>query len=98
MDRGYLVSASSLQIDGSPIKLVDEAEHVGVICSTGGNLPHLLQRFSSHKCALHSVLHAGLSRGHRGNPAASIRVERMYGVLVLLSGTASLVLKQVLKY
>ena len=37
----------------------------------------------------------GLSRGRRGNPAASLRVEKMYGVPVLLSGTASLVLKQV---
>ena len=60
----------------------------------GGNLPHLLNRFSSHNKAIHSVLHAGLARGHRGNPAASLRVEKLYGVPVLLSGTASLVLKQ----
>ena len=30
----------------------------------------------------------------RGNPAASLKVEKLYGVPVLLSGTASLVLKQ----
>ena len=94
IDKEYLLSTSSLQIDGIPIEIVEDAEHVGVIRSTNGNLPHLLQRFTSHNRALHSVLHVGLSRGQRGNPAASIRVESMYGVPVLLSGTAPLVLKQ----
>ena len=94
LDKNYLRAATSLQIDGTAIELVDTTEHVGVLRSTDGNLPHLLQRFSSHTKALHSVLHAGLARGHRGNPAASIRVEKLYGVPVLLSGTASLVLKQ----
>ena len=39
------------------------------------------------------MLAVGLARGHRGNPAASLHVEQLYGVPVLLSGTASLVLK-----
>jgi len=94
VDRSCLMSTTSLQIDGTQIELVDDTEHVGVIRSTEGNLPHLLQRFTSHNRALYSVLHVGIARGHRGNPAASIRVEKMYGVPVLLSGTASLVLKQ----
>ena len=39
-----------------------------------------------------SVLSAGLARGHRGNPAASLRVQQVYGTSVLFSGLASLVL------
>ena len=35
-----------------------------------------------------------MARAHRGNPIASLRVENLYGVPVLMSGTASLVLKQ----
>ena len=31
---------------------------------------------------------------HRGNPAASLRVKQLYGLPVLLSGTAALVLKK----
>ena len=77
LDNEYLMAAASLQINGTPIELVDTTEHVGVLRSIEGNLPHLLQRFSSHNRALHSVLHAGLARGHRGNPAASIRVEKL---------------------
>ena len=34
-----------------------------------------------------------LARGHRGNPIAGLRVERIYGAPVLLSGIAALVLK-----
>ena len=94
LDRDYLISTASLNINGSPIEIVNTAEHVGVIRSPEGNLPHLLNRFSSHNKAIHSVLHAGLARDHRGNPAASLRVEKLYGVPVLLSGTASLVLKE----
>ena len=40
------------------------------------------------------MLPVGLAKSHRGNPAASLRIERLYGVPVLLSGTVSLVLKQ----
>ena len=40
------------------------------------------------------MLSAGLSRRHRGNPAASLRVEKVYGLPVLLSGVGSLYLLQ----
>ena len=89
-----LSNSAQLMIDGSPIKFVNTAEHVGIIRSTDGNLPHLLNRFTSHNRALHSVLSVGLARAHRGNPAASFRVEKLYGLPVLLSGTASLNLKK----
>jgi hypothetical protein len=41
---------------------------------------------------VYAVLHAGLGKGHRANPAASIRIETVFAVPVLLSGLASLVL------
>ena len=84
----------NIDIDGTPIKFVDSTEHVGVTRSVHGNFPHILNRFSSHNKSLHAVLPVGLARGHRGNPAAALRVEKLYGIPVLLSGTASLVLKQ----
>ena len=92
LSREYFVAATSLSIDGAPIELVTNTEHVGVICSTEGNLPHILQRFTSHNCAINSVLHTGLSQGHRANLAAYLRVEKIYSIPVLLSGTKLLVL------
>ena len=94
LDEEYFRAASSLSINGVPIQVVTSTEHVGVVRSTDGNLPHILQRFTSHNRSLHSILHSGLAKGHRGNPAASLSVQRQYCVPVLLSGTASLVLKQ----
>ena len=35
-----------------------------------------------------------MARHHRGNPAASLRIEKLYGLPVLLSGVATLVLLQ----
>ena len=49
---------------------------------------------SAHSKALYSVLPFGLAKGHRGNPAACLRVELLYGSLVLLSGLPSLVLSK----
>ena len=63
LDRDYLSSAFSLQIHGTPIDLIVSTEHVGVIRSIEGNLPHILQRFTSHNRAVSKVLHAGLARG-----------------------------------
>ena len=90
----FYKNSVAIDIDGASIEFVENTEHVGIIRSTHGNLPHILNRFSSHNRAIHSVLSQGLSRGHRGNPAASLKVEKLYGVPVLLSGTAALVLKQ----
>lgn len=39
------------------------------------------------------VLPAGLARNHSANPAASLRFESLYALLVLLSGVAPLNLK-----
>ena len=47
-----------------------------------------------HKNALHSLLPAGISRRSRGNPAACLRLATLYATPVLMSGLASLVLRQ----
>ena len=88
------VPSSTVTIEGTPIKFDEEAEHLGVIRSIHGNSPNLLNRFSKHKKALGGVLHAGLARHHRGNPAAAIRTEKVYGTPVLFSGLGSLYLKK----
>ena len=95
--HGDLVSYAKLinpvTINGSQVEFVDEAEHVGVVRNTsGGNMPHILQRISSHKKVLASICSAGMSKGHRGNPAASLRVHMLHATPVLLSGVGSLVL------
>ena len=90
----YAKETNPIIIDGEPIEFVDSAEHVGLIRSTTGNLPTILARITAHRKALGAVLHTGMARGHRGNPAASLRVEQMYGVPVLLSGLGALYLSK----
>ena len=81
-----------LVINGKAITISNEAEHVGIIRSPDGNLPHLLGRLVAHKKAKGALLSSGIAHNHRGNPAASVKLEQIYGVPVLLSGVASLVL------
>ena len=90
----HALNTQEITINKKQVKVVKEAEHVGVLRSSTGNLPHVLNRVAMHKNALHALLPAGLARRHRGNPAASLRLGQIYGVPVLLSGLASLVLSQ----
>ena len=83
---------SNLEINGTKIDFVSSTEHVGVIRSTLGNLPHVQNRITSHNKSLYAVLPAGLARNRFANPAASLRVEALHALPVLLSGVASLVL------
>ena len=83
---------SPISIDGDKVVFADSAEHVGIVRSNACNLTVILARIIAHKKALCAVLHAGLARGHRGNPAASLCVVQTYGVPVLLSGLATLAL------
>ena len=87
-----IIPLNPLKIKDQDIKFSNEAEHVGVTRSCDGNIPHLLNRFVAHKKALAGVFFCGTARSHRGNPAASIKIEKLYGMPVLFSGMASLVL------
>ena len=88
----YAQVVAPINIDGEKIKFDDEAEHVGLLRSVHGNLAHILNRFTAHRRSLAAVLPVGLARGHRGNPAASLRIHQMYSTPVLFSGLSSLVL------
>ena len=83
---------SPVNINGTEVEFVDTAEHVGVLRNTTSNLPNLFNRISAHRKALNAVLHTGIARHHRGNPVASLRVERLHGMPVLLSGLGALLL------
>jgi hypothetical protein len=91
----YWMDVAPLQMSGKTVPFVDQAEHVGILRSTkAGNLASIMNRTTAHHRAIYSVLPAGLARGHHGSPAAALHVEQMYGLPVLLSGLASLVLSK----
>ena len=81
-----------VSIDGINVEFVDEAEH-GVLRSTHGNMPHILNQITCHKKALASIGCVGMSLSQRVNPAANLRIHTLYAVPILYSGLASLVLK-----
>ena len=93
--KGFMVEKdveTPIFINEQNIPFTDLAEHVGVIRSTSGNGPALMSRISAHRKALASVLHTGIARSHRGNPASGVKIEKLYATPVLLSGISSLVL------
>ena len=88
------MKAMPIKIEGNEIECTNTAEHVGIVRSSSRNLPHILDRVSSHRKALFTILPSGLARHHNGNPAASIKVNTIIALPVLLSGVASLTLTQ----
>ena len=96
--HGFLVEyarlVNTVAVANTVVEFVSEAEHVGVIRSSTGNMPNILHRVSCYKKALLSVSSSGISRTHRGNPAASLRVHQLYAVPVLFSGLGCLVLNE----
>ena len=86
------MAVTPIFIEGEESVPTSQACHVGVVRSVEGNGPHIAARVTAHRRAVFSLLHAGLAKGHRANPAASLRVESVYVLPVLLSGLASLVL------
>ena len=79
-------------MDGKQLNFVSETEHVGVVRSTHGNLPHILERFTAHRKSMFAILPLGLARRHRANPAAALRAHQIYCTPVLLSGLSSMIL------
>ena len=55
---------------------------------------NIMARQSTHTKAIYGVQLLGLAKQHRGNPAASIKLEKVFGAPVLLSGLAALVLSK----
>jgi hypothetical protein len=86
----YVKLLSPLQIGDVPIEFVNTAEHVGVLRSVSGNLPHIHQRIVNHKGSLAKILSMGMSRRHRANPIAALRAENIFATPILFSGMASL--------
>ena len=86
------VALNPIRINNKQINFSEQAEHVGIIRSTTGNLPNLMNRLACHKAALAANLFTGIARGHRGNLAAAIKVENVYARPALFSGLSSLVL------
>ena len=68
--------------------------HTFLIRSDSGNLPHILNMLTSHQNRMAAVMHTGIGKGHRGNPVASLRIEKLYGTPVLLLGLGALILKK----
>ena len=55
--EAFLGKATSLlNISGHQIDFVDEAEHVGIVRSVAGNLPHLLSRFVARRRVMFGIL------------------------------------------
>ena len=88
----YLKAVSPVNIEGNKLKFVDTAEHVGILRSITGNMPNILSRITGHKKALGTILHTGAARHHRGNPAASLKLDQLKGISVLFSGLGALLL------
>ena len=90
--KSFFVPNNPIHIDGQRIEFTDQAEHVGVVRSSQGNLSNIFQRLSAFKKSLGPLVSCGLARGQRSNPAASLRILTTYSLPVLLSGLPSLVL------
>ena len=86
---------SPLVLDGQKIEFSTLAEHLGIVRSSSpGNMPNIVERLSAYKSKLFSVLPAGLALHHHANPAACLRVEKLYALRVFLSGLSALTLSQ----
>ena len=92
MDPTNMEMFNPIIIQGKHIDFSEEAEHVGVIRSVNGNLPNTLRRISAHRKALGATLSSGIAMKQRVNPMVGIRLEKIYGTPVLMSGLASLVM------
>ena len=91
----YWQTACPLTMAGLRIPFSLQADHVGILRNSApGNMASVLARVTAFNRALHAVMPAGLARRHRGNPAAGLKVVQLYGLPVLLSGLASLVLNK----
>ena len=90
----YLKEFSPVEMNKTKLAFHENAEHVGIIRSVSGNLPNIMSRISLHTKAIAAVLHVGAARGHRANPVAGLKLHRLFGAPVLMSGLGALVLNK----
>ena len=90
----YAMITNPVRMNNKQIQFSINAEHVGILRSSTGNRVTILARITQHRKALHAVMHTGLARSHRSNPAASLAVACLYCLPVLLSGLAPLVMSK----
>ena len=88
------IPCNPIKVNGTAIKLSDQAEHVGVLRSVQGNMPNILQRITAFKGALGAIMSCDLARVRRTNPVVSLKMLALYGTPVLMSGLSSLVLSR----
>ena len=50
-----------LKLGGHRINFTSSAEHVGILRSIEGNMPHVMSRLSAHTRAIGAVLHTGMA-------------------------------------
>ena len=86
--------ASPVVVNGVLLEPAEEAVHLGVVRSPRGNDGLIADRINTHRKALYGMLHVGLAAVHNGNPSAAVAVDRCFGIPVLLSGLATLLLSQ----
>ena len=91
-DPHSLETFNPICINGKNIPFSTEAEHVGTRRSINGNLSHLMNRIVAHRKALGATLSSGVAFKSRANPIIGLRMSKIYGSPVLLSGMSSLVL------
>ena len=80
------LSTTDIVVDGELVVPTNVATHVGVVRSVSGNSHNIATRLTAHRRAFYALMHTGLAKSHRANPAATLRVESVYGLYVLLSG------------
>ena len=86
-------STASISLNGKTIPFSNAALHLGVQRSDViSNECGILERITAHRKQLFSLLPAGIALHHGGKPMASLRLDNIYCLPVLLSGLASLLL------
>ena len=88
------VTFNPIKNNNKEIQFVDQAELVGMVRAKKGNMPNILKRISALKKSFGNLVTCGLARGHRSNPAASLRIMSIYCTPVLMSGLGSLLLSE----
>ena len=78
-----MVSSFQLTIRSNTIMASPEADPLGILRATIGNMAAVMARISAHNKAMFAILPAGLARHHDPKPAAALRTERFFGEPVI---------------